>query len=159
MNVGLELSAIDALALTPEIHDSMDEFFSESQSPDLTEFHTGKAGDGGIDGILYNLEELNKVIVIQTKYKQGKVDASTAAEARDFFSRVAEWADPKMRSILNAKTQDLLEDCEFNPQQQEITLYFITSQTNSEVPIETISQIETQNYRDMGWDVTCVFLT
>jgi len=159
LNVGLELFAIDALALTPEIHDSMVEFFENNQSPDLTEFHTGKAGDGGIDGLLYNLEELNKVIVIQTKYKQGKVDASTAAEARDFFSRVTEWADPKLRSKLNSKTQDLLEDCEFNPQQQEITLYFITSQTNSEVPIETIAQIETQKYRDLGWDITCVFLT
>jgi hypothetical protein len=159
LNVGLELFAIDALALTPEIHDSMGEFFDESQSPDLSEFHTGKANDGGIDGILYNLEELNKVIVIQTKYKQGKVDASTAAEARDFFSRISEWADPQLRSRLNSKTQDLLDDCEFNPQQQEITLYFITSQTSSEVPIDTISQIETQNYRDLGWDVTCVFLT
>ena len=159
LNVGLELFAIDSLSLTPEIHDSMSEYFDTNQNPDLSDFHTGKAGDHGIDGILYDLEELNRVIVIQTKYKQGKVDASTAAEARDFFSRVAEWADPKMRSTFNSKTQDLLNECEFNPAQQEITLYFITSQTNSEVPVETISQLETQNYRDLGWDVTCVFLT
>lgn len=159
LNVGLELFAIDSLALTPEIHDSMSSYFEISDSPNLSEFHTGKANDGGLDGILYNLEELNKVILIQTKYKQGKVDASTAAEARDFFSRVSEWANPDTRSRLNTKTQDLLEDCEFNPQQQEITLYFITSQASSDVPTETIAQLETQNYRDLGFDVTCIFLT
>ena len=159
LNVGLELFAIDTLALTPEIQDSLSEYYSSESKSDLSEFHCGKKSDGGIDGILYNLEELNKVIVIQTKYKQGKVDASTASEARDFFSRVSEWADPKLRSNLNTKTQNLLNDCEFNPSQQEITLYFITSQTSSGVPIDEISQLETQNYRDLGWDVTCIFLT
>ena len=85
LNVGLELFAIDTLALTPEIQDSLSEYYSIESKSDLSEFHCGKKSDGGIDGILYNLEELNKVIVIQTKYKQGKVDASTASEARDFF--------------------------------------------------------------------------
>jgi hypothetical protein len=159
LNVGLELFAIDTLALTPEIHDSLSEYYLSDSQADLSEFHCGKKSDGGMDGLLYNLEELNKVIVIQTKFKQGKVDASTAAEARDFFSRVSEWADPKLRSKLNTKSQNLLNDCEFNPIQQEITLYFITSQTKSDVPTDEISQLATQNYRDLGWDVTCIFLS
>ena len=159
LNVGLELAALDTLALTPDIHDSLSDFFEEDTNPNLSEFHTGKASDGGIDGILYNRAELNKVIIIQTKYKQGKVDASTASEARDFFSRVPEWADSKLRLKFNAKTQNLLNDAEFDPKQQEVHLYFITSQTNSEVPVQEISQLETQKYRDLGWEVTCTFLT
>jgi len=159
LTTGLELLALDTLALIPEIHDSLSENYSTTRSPDLSEFHTGKKSDGGIDGLLYNIEELNRVIVIQTKYKQGKVDASTAAEARDFFSRATEWSDPKLRSSLNAKTQQLLSDSEFNPAQQEISLYFITSQTSSDVPTDQITLLETQKYRDLGWDVTCHFLT
>lgn len=159
LTTGLELLAIDTLALIPEIHDSLGEIYSVDRNPDLSEFHTGKKSDGGIDGLLYNVEELNRVIVIQTKYKQGKVDASTASEARDFFSRVTEWADPKIRASLNPKTQQLLIESEFNPAQQEISLYFITSQTNSDVPTDQIALLETQKYRDLSWDVTCHFLT
>jgi len=159
LNVGLELAALDTLALTPDIHDTLSEYFDENTNPNLSEFHTGKSSDGGVDGILYNRAELNKVIVIQTKYKQGKVDATTASEARDFFSRIPEWADPKLRQRFNQKTQDLLNDSEFDPSQQEIHLYFITSQTNSDVPVQEISQLETQKYRDIGWEVTCTFLT
>lgn len=159
LNVGLELFALDTLALTPEIHESLSEFYSSDTQADLSEFHCGKKSDGGMDGLLYNLEELNKVIVIQTKFKQGKVDASTAAEARDFFSRVPEWMDPKLRSKLNTKSQNLLNDCEFNPQQQEIVLYFLTSQTKSDVPTDEISQLATQSYQDQNMDVTCNFLS
>jgi len=159
LNVGLELFALDTLALTPEIHESLSEFYSSDTQADLSEFHCGKKSDGGMDGLLYNLEELNKVIVIQTKFKQGKVDASTAAEARDFFSRVPEWMNPKLRSKLNTKSQNLLNDCEFNPQQQEIILYFITSQTKSDVPTDEISQLATQSYQDQNMDVTCNFLS
>jgi hypothetical protein len=158
LNVGLELLAIDTLSQIPEIYNSLTEY-ETNNGLFLSDFHTGKKSDGGLDGVLFNLDELNTVILIQTKYKQGKVDATTAAEARDFFSRVREWTSVQNRKSLNAKTSRLLDDCEFNPSQQEILLYFVTSQTSSEVPTEDIAQHQTQVYRDLGWDVTCKFLT
>jgi hypothetical protein len=159
LNVGLELLAIDTLALSNGIHESLEELYSDNTDPNLVEFHVGKKSDGGIDGILYNLDELNKVIIIQTKYKAKKVDEDTLAEARDFFTRVDEWANPELRSRLNQKTFRLLEDCEFNPQQQEVSLYFITSQSTSDSPYEQLAQLQTEKYRERGWDVTCHFLT
>jgi len=156
LQVGLELLAIEILAHDPIMLNSIvTEDLNEKQL--FNEWHTGGSSDGTIDGLLYN-EELSNVFVIQTKYKSQKIDENTKEEARNFFSRVPEWADTTRRSNFNTDTQRLLDDSQFDPTQQQIDLYFITSQTSDDSDYENIADVQTNLYQEAGRNVICHFL-
>jgi hypothetical protein len=156
LTTGFELLAIETLAHDPDLIDSI-MTSDDSSSMKFNDWHTGGPNDGGIDGLLFS-EDLSRVIVIQTKYKSGKLDEDTRKEARDFFSRIPEWSDIKSRSTFNPETQRLLDDSQFDPKQQLIDLYFITYQTGEDVEYESIADNQTKTYQDAGFNVRCNFL-
>jgi len=152
---GLEYFALHLLAEDLDIKDSLSGYL-EGEEFNLEEFRTGGKNDGGIDGLLYDQNELSKVIVIQTKYKKGKIDEETLEMARSFFSRVDDWSNLKKRDEFNAKSASLLDESGFNPKKQEIELYFITTQTSSDsIDLQDIQQIETAKYSERNLNVTC----
>lgn len=156
---GLEFFALHLLAEDPELKDSLSNYIEDGEL-NLSEFYTGGKNDGGIDGLLYDQNELSKVIVIQTKYKKGKIDEETLEMARSFFSRVDDWADLNKRDEFNSKSTALLDESGFNPKKQEIELYFITSQTSSDlIDLQDIQQTQTAKYTERNLNVTCFLWT
>jgi hypothetical protein len=155
---GLEYFALHVLCLDPKVQGILPPF-EKSEELDLEEFRTGGSYDGDIDGILYD-EDLHNVFIIQTKFYAGKVNADSLKEARNFFSRVDEWSDHKRRSNLSTESQRLLEESNFDPKIQDITLFFITSQTESEdIDLEELEEEFDQKYSERGLNVTCKIFT
>ena len=75
-------------------------------------------------------------------------------EVRNFFSRIDEWTDVKRRSKLSIESQRLLEESNLDPKIQDVTLFFITSQTESdEIDLEEIEEefeIESQMLNEVA---------
>ncbi len=156
--VGLELLSLDLA-----IHEDpfADEFFDQELAPNLSDFHPGFKGDGGIDGLVYN-SELTSVAITQAKYKKGAVDADTLEECRSFFNRLDQWIDPMRWGSLNEKAKTLLEQSALDPSQQDIRLYFVTSQSASlenDLEAQEIADDAASKYADKGWQVSCQFLS
>jgi len=156
LTLGLELLAIETLAHDPDLSDFILQG-NNSGKQLFTDWHTGGANDGTMDGLLYS-EDLSHVFVIQTKYKKDKVNEATFAEARDFFSKVNDWANVKKRNTFNEETQRLLDECQFDPKQQLIDLYFITTQSADNSEYESVAESQTNLYQEAGLNVICHFL-
>jgi hypothetical protein len=155
---GLEYFALHVLALEPKIQGLLPPFDS-SDELDLQEFRAGGAYDGDIDGLLYD-EELSSVFIIQTKFYAKQINSDTLKEARNFFSRLDEWADPGRRSKLSNESIRLLEGSDLDPSRQEINLFFITSQTESEsIELEDIEEEFDRKYAERGFSVNCKIFT
>ncbi len=156
--VGLEL-----LSLELAIHEDpfADEFIDQEVAPNLSEYHPGFKADGGIDGLVYNAE-LSSVAITQAKYKKGSVDAETLEECRSFFNRLDQWTDRKRWGPLNEKAKTLLEQSALDPSQQDIRLYFVTSQSatpENDLEGQEIADDAASKYADKGWRVSCQFLS
>jgi len=155
---GLEYFALHVLCLDPKVQGILPPF-EKSEDLDLEEFRTGGSFDGDIDGVLYD-EDLQHVFIIQTKFYAGKVDANSLKEVRNFFSRIDEWTDVKRRSKLSIESQRLLEESNLDPKIQDVTLFFITSQTESdEIDLEEIEEEFDQKYSERGLNVSCKIFT
>jgi hypothetical protein len=155
---GLELLAIETIAQDPLLFDAIFQDGSPHDS-DLSDWHTGGSGDGGIDGLLYN-EDLSYVAIIQTKNKNGQIDADTLEEARSFFSRMSEWTNVDKRDDYNESTQRLLDESQLDPFSQQIDLYFVTSMTASKAGDHSdVADAATNAYQEAGKNVTCTILT
>jgi hypothetical protein len=157
INTGLEFLAIETIAQDPQLFDSVFADVSPSES-NLSDWHTGGPSDGGIDGLLYN-EDLTYVAIIQTKYKKGQVDSTTLEEARSFFNRTTEWSDLTMRDSFNETTQRLLDECQLDPTNQQVDLYFITSMTAGPSDHGDVAEAANASYAAASKSVTCHFLT
>jgi hypothetical protein len=155
---GLEYFALHVLCLDPKVQGILPHF-ENTEELDLEEFRTGGSSDGDIDGLIYD-EDLQHVFIIQTKFYAGRFDANSLKEARNFFSRVDEWTDLKRRSKLSSESQRLLEESNLDPRIQDITLFFISSQTESEtIDLEELEEEFDRKYSERGLNVTCKIFT
>lgn len=155
---GLEYFALHVLALEPKIQGLLPAFDS-SDELDLQDFRAGGAYDGDIDGLLYD-EELSSVFIIQTKFYAGQINSDTLKEARSFFSRLDEWADPSRRSKLSKESIRLLEESDLDLTRQKIYLFFITSQTESaSIELEDIEEDFERQYAERSISATCKIFT
>ena len=157
-SLGFEYLCLEILAHHPSVHDDLADDDGSTEAS-LSNFHTGGPNDGGIDGIVFN-EDLTDVLILQSKFKSGPIDAATLEEARSFFGRLSEWINPANRVVWNESTRNLLDDSNLSPTQQAIQLFFMTTMTSKEKPLyEGIADDFNQRYQDLGWNVTCHLLT
>ena len=155
--LGFEYLCLEMLAHDPLFSDEL--VSQENSNLDVRKFHTGGSGDGGIDGILYN-EELTNVVIIQSKFKQRPMDSDTLEEARSFFFRLPEWLNPNNSPGWNDQTNFLLQEASLSPKDQDIDLYFMTSMTATDRELYlNLADEATASYQDRGWRVTCYLLT
>jgi hypothetical protein len=155
---GLEYFALHVLCLDPKVQGILPPF-ENTEELDLEEFRAGGSSDGDIDGLLYD-EDLQHVFIIQTKFYAGRFDANSLKEARNFFSRVDEWTDQKRRSKLSNESQRLLEESNLDPKIQDVTLFFISSQTESDtIDLEELEEEFDRKYSERGLNVSCKIFT
>ena len=158
---GLEMLGLYLLAHDEPFHDSFFDDTDEPEVEDLKDYYAGGSYDGGIDGLIYS-EDLQNVGIVQSTYRTGQVGADTKDKARAFFGRLPEWLDPDKRAQLNEQSRKLLDACSLDPEQQEIVLSFLTSESASndqQSEVAELARSYQDEYRSRGWNVTCSFHT
>jgi hypothetical protein len=154
--LGLELLALRLLAVDPDYANNLSDYDSD---PDIAiqQFHSGGPKDCGIDGLLFDAEA-NRVTLVQCKQTQGAVDETTLSEARDFFGRLKEWAKEGAFKDANTNVRNLIEQSGFDPDEQEVELVFVTTQTGRDDDKHIqLAEDWTTTYQDFGLRVTCTF--
>jgi hypothetical protein len=128
----------------------------ESTEVDLREFSPGGSNDKVIDGVLFD-EDKTEVTVIQAKYRSRKEPVKMKENAQIFFNNLSAWAHDQ-RGRANKSVERLLDDCDFDPERQVVTLNFCTNLNIGGSEFDDLRQIAfdaEESHRARGFKIIC----
>jgi hypothetical protein len=127
-----------------------------SDAVDLRDFNPGGANDKVVDGVLWD-EDLNDVVIIQSKYVSSGNPADLRDQACVFFHSISLW-DGIEESDANNNVKALLESADFNSSLQNITLNFCISvnvEADRYTELFDVAKDAQELYERDGRSVTC----